>query len=134
MQKHHLLTCSAISIVMTSAFALPAYAQLQDEVIVTATKRSESASDIPIAVSALGEETLDELRVNVFTDYLVQLPGVSAGGAGPGTIQSIFAFLPRRLLRPRLQVWRVWHQTLPFIWTSNLSLNPAETSMSMRLI
>ena len=64
--------------------ATPAHAQLEDEVIVTATKRSASAADIPIAVSALGEQTLDELRVDVFTDYLVQLPGVSAGGAGPG--------------------------------------------------
>jgi len=55
-----------------------------DEVIVTATKRASSAQDIPVAVSALGEESLDELRVEVFTDYLVQLPGVTAGGSGPG--------------------------------------------------
>ena len=69
---------------MAASLAVPAYAQLQDEIIVTATKRSETASDIPIAVQALGEDTLDELRVDVFTDYLVQLPGVTAGGAGPG--------------------------------------------------
>lgn len=62
-----------------------AYAQLEDEVIVTATKRAESAADVPIAVTALGEDTLEELNVNIFTDYLVQLPGVSAGGSGPGT-------------------------------------------------
>lgn len=84
MHKKNLLTCSALSVIMAGASAVPAFAQLQDEVIVTATKRSESASDIPIAVAALGEATLDELRVSVFTDYLVQLPGVSAGGAGPG--------------------------------------------------
>ncbi|WP_409432965.1 TonB-dependent receptor [Litorimonas sp. RW-G-Af-16] len=84
MHKNNLLTCSAIGVILAGGFAAPAYAQLQDEVIVTATKRSESASDIPIAVAALGEDTLDELNVNVFTDYLVQLPGVSAGGAGPG--------------------------------------------------
>jgi len=69
---------------MAGVLAAPAYAQLEDEVIVTATKRAESASDIPIAVTALGEQTLEELNVNVFTDYLVQLPGVSAGGSGPG--------------------------------------------------
>ena len=84
MKKNNLLTCSALSAIMVAALAAPAHAQLEDEVIVTATKRAESASDIPIAVSALGEETLEELRVDVFTDYLVQLPGVSAGGAGPG--------------------------------------------------
>ena len=62
----------------------PALAQLQDEVIVTATKRAETASDIPVTITALGEDTLDELDVDVFTDYLIQLPGVSAGGSGPG--------------------------------------------------
>ena len=46
----------------------PALAQLQDEVIVTATKRAETASDIPITITALGEDTLDELNVDVFTD------------------------------------------------------------------
>jgi outer membrane receptor protein involved in Fe transport len=74
----------ALSALVAGGVSSPAFAQLQDEVIVTATKRSASASDIPIAVSALGESTLDELRVSVFTDYLVQLPGVTAGGAGPG--------------------------------------------------
>lgn len=61
----------------------PAAAQL-DEIIVTATKRAESAQDVPVTVSALGEDSLDELGVAVFNDYLVQLPGVTAGGGGPG--------------------------------------------------
>jgi len=74
MQKRNLLTGSALGIITAVAMSSTATAQLEDEVIVTATKRSESASDIPIAVSALGEDTLDELRVSVFTDYLVQLP------------------------------------------------------------
>lgn len=84
MKKSHLMTCSTLSIIMAGVFAAPAHGQLQDEVIVTATKRAESASDVPIAVTALGEDTLEELNVNVFTDYLVQLPGVTAGGSGPG--------------------------------------------------
>jgi iron complex outermembrane recepter protein len=53
-------------------------------VTVTATKRSESAQDIPVAVTALGEQELESLGVKNFTDYLVQLPGVTAGGSGPG--------------------------------------------------
>ncbi|WP_026941332.1 TonB-dependent receptor [Hellea balneolensis] len=84
MQKKNLLGCSAISLIVAGSLAAPAYAQLEDEVIVTATKRAETAQDVPIAVAALGESTLEELRVDVFTDYLVQLPGVTAGGAGPG--------------------------------------------------
>jgi len=83
MKKHHLLTCSAISAIVAAGFTTPALAQVE-EIVITATKRAETAQNVPIAVAALGEDTLDELRVDVFTDYLVQLPGVSAGGAGPG--------------------------------------------------
>lgn len=83
-------------IALTIAFGLtaPALAQEADTesaderrlapVTITATKRSASAQTVPIAVSALGEETLNELNVSVFSDYLVQLPGVTAGGSGPG--------------------------------------------------
>ncbi len=55
-----------------------------EEIVVTATKRAESTQDIPVAVQALTGHTLEELDVDVFTDYLLQLPGVSSGGAGPG--------------------------------------------------
>lgn len=53
-------------------------------VTITATKRTESAQDVPVAVTALGEQELDALGVKNFNDYLVQLPGVTAGGSGPG--------------------------------------------------
>lgn len=84
MKKMKLLGCAAVGAIAAAAMSTTAQAQLEDEVIVTATKRAETAQDVPIAVSALGEATLEELRVDVFTDYLVQLPGVTAGGAGPG--------------------------------------------------
>ena len=84
MKRTNLLSCTAISAIAAVAMSSTAHAQLEDEVIVTATKRAETVSDVPIAVTALGEDTLEELNVNVFTDYLVQLPGVSAGGSGPG--------------------------------------------------
>ena len=61
-----------------------AHAQLE-EVIVTATKKASSTQDIPIAVTALGESSLDQLGISDFSDYLVHLPGVTAGGGGPGT-------------------------------------------------
>ena len=79
----HLAVSSAI---ISSITASGAYAQDNklEEVIVTATKRTESMQDIPVAVSALTEDTLDDFGVANFSDYLIQLPGVSAGGAGPG--------------------------------------------------
>lgn len=55
-----------------------------EEVTVTATKRAESLQDVPIAVTALTEESLEELGITNFSDYVMQLPGVTAGGSGPG--------------------------------------------------
>jgi len=59
-------------------------AQAIEEVIVTATKTSASTQDIPIAVSAITSEKLDQMGISNFEDYLIQLPGVTAGGSGPG--------------------------------------------------
>jgi outer membrane receptor protein involved in Fe transport len=63
--------------------AEPEVKRLQS-VTVTATKRAESAQSIPVAVDAIGEQELEELGVKNFSDYLIQLPGVTAGGSGPG--------------------------------------------------
>ncbi len=74
---------SASTIAVVAVFSAPAVAQVQ-EIVVTATKRSENAQDIPVSVQALGTEALDDLGVDQFTDYLAQLPSVKAGGSGPG--------------------------------------------------
>ena len=74
---------SIIAASVSASLAGTATAQLE-EVIVTATKREESMQDVSVAVSALTSENLDQLGVTNFTDYLVQLPGVTAGGSGPG--------------------------------------------------
>ena len=86
------LMSGASLIAITGLFGLGAVAQETEEsdarrlkpVTVTATKRTESAQSIPVAVNALGEQELESLGVKNFTDYLVQLPGVTAGGSGPG--------------------------------------------------
>ncbi len=84
MLKKHALTSTFLSTVaVASATTAIAEAQI-DTVTVTATRREATTQTIPVAVNALGERTLDELRVEVFTDYLQQLPGVTAGGSGPG--------------------------------------------------
>jgi len=88
MQSNSTLRRAIRSAVLTTAAggslaSSGAMAQLE-EVIVTATKRAESTQDIPVAVQALGENTLNDMGVTNFEDYLVQLPGVTAGGSGPG--------------------------------------------------
>ncbi|MBL88325.1 MAG: TonB-dependent receptor, partial [Gammaproteobacteria bacterium] len=55
-----------------------------EEVVVSATKKDETASKIPVTVTALTEETLKELNVQNFDDYIEYLPNVTAGGRGPG--------------------------------------------------
>ncbi|MGK2927457.1 MAG: TonB-dependent receptor [Lysobacterales bacterium] len=60
-----------------------------EEVTVTATKRAENLQDVPFAVTALGEEKLEELNIANFDDYIRYLPGVNSAGRGPGQ-SSIF--------------------------------------------
>ncbi|MBR0550992.1 TonB-dependent receptor [Stakelama marina] len=54
------------------------------EIVVTANRRTENLQDVPIAVQALGGDELDQTGVANFSDYLTQLPNVTAGGGGPG--------------------------------------------------
>lgn len=84
---------NAITLALTSSAGLlasPVMAQnVLEEVTVTATKRAENLQDVPFAVSALGQERLDELNIANFDDYIRYLPGVNAAGRGPGQ-SSIF--------------------------------------------
>lgn len=59
------------------------HAQIE-EIMITATKRTESLQDVPVAVSAITAESMDQLGISNFEDYMLQLPGVTAGGSGPG--------------------------------------------------
>jgi len=74
---------AALGVALLPLVASPVHAQLE-EVVVTATKQEASLQDVPVAVSALTEESLNQRGVSNFSDYLIELPNVSAGGAGPG--------------------------------------------------
>ena len=80
---YYLSTLALLNAAAFSGFAM-AQAELE-EIIVTARKKTESLQDVPISVSALRESDLEDKGINVFEDYLLQLPSVTAGGAGPGT-------------------------------------------------
>jgi len=76
---------SALALLNTSIYSGVINGQdTVEEIVVTARKKSESLQDVPLSVSALRESDLEEKGVNVFEDYLLQLPGVTAGGSGPG--------------------------------------------------
>jgi outer membrane receptor protein involved in Fe transport len=55
-----------------------------EEVVVTATKREESLQNVPLSITALGTERLEELRVTDFADYVKFLPSVAFTSIGPG--------------------------------------------------
>jgi len=78
----------SIGILGSVAAIVPQAAESQDrqieEVVVSATKKDESASDIPVTVTALTEETLKEMNVSNFDEYIEYLPNVTSGGRGPG--------------------------------------------------
>ena len=82
---------TSISVAVAAALAAPpALAQPPEsargleEIFVTATRVERALQDVPVAVSALNPEDLDELGITNFSDYVLQLPGVTAGGSGPG--------------------------------------------------
>ena len=74
-----------------------------EEVVVTATKRAVPLQDVAVAVQALTEDALDDLGIATFEDYLIQLPGITAGGSGPGQ-NTIYI---RGLASTTPQVWQV---------------------------
>ena len=74
----------AAAVSATVAIAAPVGAGEIEEVIVTATKRAESAQDVSIVVQALSQDGLQDLAVETFDEYVEYLPNVIAAGNGPG--------------------------------------------------
>src|ERR1700692_1119496 len=54
------------------------------EITVTAQRRSENIQNVPISIQALTAETLNQLSVTTFSDYVKYLPNVTAPSNGPG--------------------------------------------------
>ena len=54
------------------------------EIVVTAQRRSENSQDVPIQIQALTAETLTQLNVTTFDDYIKYLPNVTSANNGPG--------------------------------------------------
>ena len=94
------LSSAAIAIAILSSGA-PAFAQDASEaanadtsggvpdIIVTATRRSESANRIPVAINAIGGKELEQLNVTNFEKLVEYLPNVRTASRGPG-ISSVY--------------------------------------------
>jgi len=101
---HALLACSAS--LVTLGLGLQGTAQAQDgaapaggiaEIVVTAQKREQSLQDVPIAVTALGQDVLQVNRVQSTMDLTGLAPGLlsraNAGGAASASysMRGVFA-------------------------------------------
>lgn len=61
-----------------------------DEIIVTATRKSENVQKVPIAIQALNSDFLAQRQVKGLADYAALLPSVSFAGIGPGRSEVYF--------------------------------------------
>ena len=79
---------SAASVVAQTDETAPAQVQADsrslETVVVTATKREASIQDVSVAVNALGGDSLREIGVETFDEYVDYLPNVVGAGNGPG--------------------------------------------------
>ncbi|MEL7297499.1 MAG: TonB-dependent receptor [Pseudomonadota bacterium] len=63
---------------LTISYSAPAFGQSAlEEIIVTAQKREESLNDVPVAVSVLGEQTIEAAFANNLEDLQALVPSVS---------------------------------------------------------
>ncbi|MEL7189806.1 MAG: TonB-dependent receptor [Pseudomonadota bacterium] len=99
--KRRFLSRGASALAIGTVFALssPAFAQADDteteadgaviegnSIIVTARRQEETLQDVPVAVSVVGAETLDDFRIDEAADLISRVPALSVqvGGSGAG--------------------------------------------------
>ncbi|HEY2629150.1 MAG TPA: TonB-dependent receptor plug domain-containing protein, partial [Usitatibacter sp.] len=72
----------------TGASAPPTKAPELETIVVTATKRKEDVTKVPLAITVIGGEALQDQHIDNFTDLTRAVPNLSfsggAGGAGAG--------------------------------------------------
>jgi outer membrane receptor protein involved in Fe transport len=52
------------------------------EIVVTAQRRTENIQDVPISIQALTAQTLQQLNIGTFDDYIKFLPNVTSASNG----------------------------------------------------
>ena len=84
-----ILNASAVSAYAASAAAAESEGALGasnelGEVVVTAQRREQNIQDVPITIEVLTSESLSQLNVQTFDDFVKYLPNVSQATNGPG--------------------------------------------------
>ena len=93
MNSNQKLSCAIAAILSGGggiAFAAPAAetdagsSDTIQEIVVTAQRRTENMQDVPIQIQALTGQTLTQLNVTTFDDFVKYLPNVTTASNGPG--------------------------------------------------
>ena len=93
MYSNSKLTCAIAMILGSSSVSFVRAATVSDadanpngieEITVTAQRRAENMQDVPITIQALTAETLTQLNLATFDDFVRYLPNVTAASNGPG--------------------------------------------------
>ena len=73
------LLAASVSLAAVSAIAAPAFAQdtTVGEIVVTAQKREEAIQDVPIAVSAFSQESLEKAKIDGGPNLVLAIPNVN---------------------------------------------------------
>ncbi|HHL42572.1 MAG TPA: TonB-dependent receptor, partial [Hellea balneolensis] len=64
------------SILITTLMTAPAYAQVKDEIIVTATKRQQTLQEIPVAVSVTDADVIEKAKIADIMDLQTVVPSL----------------------------------------------------------
>ena len=97
MKKSSFLKLSGLALAIAT-ISSGAYAAQLEEVIVTAQKRAESLQDVPISMTAISGEKIEETAMHSFQDLAAYVPNLSVSenavatgvymrGVGPGAQQ-----------------------------------------------
>ncbi len=65
------------SVLLAGTIATPASAQMLEEVMVTATKRTESVQDVPLAITALSGDFVNDVNLDDVKDLVSYTPGIT---------------------------------------------------------
>src|SRR5229473_2302446 len=79
-----ILSGSTIGLSHLAAAADPSDIEGIQEIVVTAQRRTENLQNVPITIQALTAETLTQLNVQTFDDFIKYLPSVTSASTGPG--------------------------------------------------
>ena len=92
LKRRQLLVIPAMAVLASTTTPLATHAaedssgRVIEEIVVTARNVEESLQDVPVAVTAIGGDTLDVFRIDEAQDLVSRIPAlnVSVGGSGAG--------------------------------------------------